>query len=377
MNLQRWHICTGAAILRRRAGQPRVPDGGLIGVTVFDRYARLRSWVAGLVGSEDFELKPASSDASFRRYWRLTHSAETAILMDAPPAFEDCGRFADLSRRFRAVGLNTPEIRAEDRANGFLMITDFGERVYLGELREDTADRLYGDALGALATIQARGPRDGLPAYDGPFLRRELGLFRDWFLGSLLGLALTEAEHEVLAAVAARLVATAAEQPHVCVHRDYHSRNLMLTDAGNPGILDFQDAVVGPVTYDLVSLLRDCYIAWPAERVTDWALGYFDLAVRGGVLRERDRGGFLGWFDLMGVQRHLKACGIFARLSLRDGKRQYLRDIPRTLDYVREVSGRHAELSGLSRLLAERVMPRLGAVLAPLPGIDDVAGPRP
>ena len=262
------------------------------------------------------------------------------------------------------MGLNTPEIHAENRAAGFLMLTDLGDRVYLGELTEDTADRLYGDALGALAVIQTCGPTDGLPSYDEPFLRRELGLFSEWFLGSLPGLVLAPEESAALAVVEDRLVASALEQPRVCVHRDYHSRNLMLTEAGNPGILDFQDAVVGPVTYDLVSLLRDCYIAWPAERVTDWASGYFHLARRSGVLREDDLPRFLRWIDLMGVQRHLKACGIFARLNRRDGKPHYLADIPRTLGYVREVSGRYPELEGLSRLLDARVLPSLDTMVA-------------
>ncbi|MFB1487525.1 MULTISPECIES: aminoglycoside phosphotransferase family protein [unclassified Thiocapsa] len=324
----------------------------------------MRRWAAGILGSEDFGLAPASSDASFRRYWRLFHGGITWVLMDAPPDLEDCGRFADLSRRFRAVGLNTPEIHAEDRAAGFLMLTDFGDRVYLGELTEETADRLYGDALGALAIIQASGPTDGLPSYDDAFLRRELGLFREWFLTSLPGLALSPEESAALALVEDRLVASALEQPRVCVHRDYHSRNLMLTEAGNPGILDFQDAVVGPVTYDLVSLLRDCYIAWPDEQVTDWASGYFHLARQRGVLREDDLPRFLRWLDLMGVQRHLKVCGIFARLNRRDGKSHYLADIPRTLGYVREVSSRYPELGALARLLDTRVLPLLDAVVA-------------
>jgi N-acetylmuramate 1-kinase len=324
----------------------------------------MRLWAAGILGSEDFALEPASSDASFRRYWRLFHEGATRVLMDAPPDLEDCGRFADLSRRFRAVGLNTPEIHAENRAEGFLMLTDFGHRVYLGELTEDTADRLYADALGALSIIQASGPTDGLPSYDEAFLRRELGLFREWFLTSLPGFALEPEESAALADVEDRLVASALEQPRVCVHRDYHSRNLMLTEAGNPGILDFQDAVVGPVTYDLVSLLRDCYIAWPVERVTDWASGYFQLARRSGVLREDDLGRFLRWLDLMGVQRHLKACGIFARLHRRDGKSHYLADIPRTLDYVRAVSVRYPELDALSRLLDTQVLPSLDALVA-------------
>lgn len=327
----------------------------------------MRQWVAETVGSDDFSLSPASSDASFRRYWRLLHAGATHILMDAPPELEDCGRFADLSRRFRSVGLNTPEIHAEDRRNGFLMLTDFGDRVYLDALTDESADRLYGDALGALATLQASGPTNGLPSYDGPFFRRELDLFGDWFLASLPNLSLTPEELETLAVVQDRLVANALEQPRVCVHRDFHSRNLMLLETGNPGILDFQDAVVGPVTYDLVSLLRDCYIAWPADRVLEWASGYFDLARQSGVLREDDLARFLRWFDLMGIQRHLKACGIFARLNRRDGKPHYLADIPRTLAYVREVSGRYPELSGLCRLLDERVLPDLPEMIGAAP----------
>ncbi|UHD14626.1 aminoglycoside phosphotransferase family protein [Thiocapsa bogorovii] len=332
-----------------------------------DRYESIRRWAAGILGSEDFELQPASSDASFRRYWRLYHGGTTRVLMDAPPDLEDCGRFADLSRRLRAVGLNTPEIHAEDRADGFLMMTDFGDRLYLGELTDDTADRLYGDALNALAIIQTRGPTEGLPSYDEAFLRRELGLFSEWFLGLLPDPVLAPEESEALARVEDRLVASALEQPRVCVHRDYHSRNLMLTDTGNPGILDFQDAVVGPVTYDLVSLLRDCYIAWPAERVTDWASGYFHLAAQSGVLEDEDLGRFLRWLDFMGVQRHLKACGIFARLHRRDGKSHYLADIPRTLGYVRAVSGRYPELDALSRLLDMRVLPSLDGLVAMAP----------
>ncbi len=312
-----------------------------------------------MLRTEGFGLEPASSDASFRRYWRVSHQGATLIAMDAPPEHEDCGRYADLSRRFRAVGINTPEIHAEDRTQGFLLISDLGDRVYLGQLQDGNADRLYGDALGALATIQACGPVDGLPLYDAPFLLRELGLFREWLLERHLGLRLGEDETRMLDQVYAELVASALEQPRVCVHRDYHSRNLMVTEVGNPGVLDFQDAVVGPVTYDLVSLLRDCYITWPPERVMEWALGYFQLARQSGVLREQDPARFLRWFDLMGMQRHLKACGIFARLNIRDGKPHYLGDIPRTLGYVLEVAERYEELAELARFLSRRVLPAL------------------
>ncbi len=283
------------------------------------------------------------------------------ILMDAPPDREDCGRFADLARRFRAIGLNTPKVFAEDREHGFLALSDLGDRLYLSELDEHSADRLYGDALGALATLQACGPLDGLPDYDAPFLRRELEIFREWFLGGHLGLELRGEDLAGWERACDLLVANALEQPQVCVHRDYHSRNLMVVDAHNPGVLDFQDAVVGPFTYDLVSLLKDCYISWPVERVRDWALGYLQLAIQSGVVPEVEPERFLRWLDLMGAQRHLKACGIFARLDRRDGKPHYIKDIPRTLGYVRDVAGRYRGFEVLERLLVERVEPALFA----------------
>jgi N-acetylmuramate 1-kinase len=326
---------------------------------VSDRNAFLNQWLTLVLGSESFDLAPASSDASFRRYWRVTCDDGTLIAMDAPPAHEDCGRFADLSRRFRSIGLNTPEIHAEDRELGFLLISDLGNRVYLDHLDADNADRLYGDAFAALAALQRSGHWDGLPLYDASFLLRELGIFRDWFLGAHLGLTLSGDEQRLLDRANDVLIVSALEQPRVCVHRDYHSRNLMLTEEGNPGVLDFQDAVVGPVTYDLVSLLRDCYISWPAQRVEDWALGYQQVVTGSGVLSGVEPRRFLRWFDLMGAQRHLKACGIFARLNHRDGKSGYLGDIPRTLGYVVDVAGRYDELAELSGFLAKRVQPLL------------------
>ncbi len=337
-------------------------SGGLSSTRVerlLERHELMLGWLGSLFGATSFDLSPASSDASFRRYWRIVRNNASLILMDAPPPNEDCSRFADLARRFRAIGLNTPEIHAEDPANGFLLLSDLGDRPYLSMLEPDSADRLYGDALGALAIIQACGPTDGLPEYDAPFLERELGIFDEWFLERYLGLKLSSGERAGLSDAYVHLVASALEQPQVCVHRDFHSRNLMVTGPPNPGVLDFQDAVVGPVTYDLVSLLRDCYIAWPEDRVAGWAIGYLDLACQSGILPPTEPERFLRWFDLMGTQRHLKACGIFARLHLRDAKPGYLEDIPRTLGYVRDVAGRYDELEALSRLLAERVAPAL------------------
>jgi aminoglycoside/choline kinase family phosphotransferase len=316
------------------------------------RHETLNQWLAEVVGGDDWSLAEASSDASFRRYWRLTlPGGTTRIVMDAPPPVEDCGRFVALARRLRAAGLNTPEVYAENHAQGFLLLTDLGTLPYLGALDDATVDRLYGDALAALATLQARVPSDGLPEYDAPFLRRELHIFREWYLEGHLGATLGEADLGDWERACAVLVESALEQPRVCVHRDFHSRNLMVDTDHNPGILDFQDAVLGPVTYDLVSLLRDCYIAWDPRRVRDWALGYRDLAVRSGILPETDPGRFLRWMDLMGIQRHLKAAGIFARLDRRDAKPHYLGDIPRTLGYVREVAAGYPELSGLLGLM--------------------------
>jgi hypothetical protein len=320
----------------------------------------LTQWLTEQIGLRDFRIEPASDDASFRRYFRLTLAdGATRIAMDAPPAQEDCVPFLHIAAQLGAVGLHVPMIHAADPAQGFILLEDLGTVHYLDRLNAATADRLYGDALAALAVLQSVGPRDGLPPYDEALLRREMALFPDWLLGRHLELNLDAAEQARLDACFDLLVASALEQPRVCVHRDYHSRNLLVSGSPSPGILDFQDAVLGPVTYDLVSLLKDCYIAWPLARVQAWALGYFELAVQSGVLQPSHEARFLRWFDLMGVQRHLKASGIFARLNHRDGKPGYLADIPRTLGYIVEVAGRYPELAGLGELIERRVLPRL------------------
>jgi len=324
-----------------------------------DRLDRLQQWTRHQLGWSDAELTPASADASFRRYFRVRQGDLSYVLMDAPPQKEDCGPFIHVSRLFLALGLHVPEILACDLDQGFLLLSDLGTRLYLDELNDSSVDRLYGDALGALATLQSCGPDSGLPHYDRKLLLSEMSLFRDWLLGSHLGLTLDEAEQDNLQHSFECLADNALEQPQVCVHRDYHSRNLMLSTSHNPGILDYQDAVIGPVTYDLVSLLRDCYISWPRQRVEDWALGYFELAGQTGIVRsEHNEQQFLKWFDWMGVQRHLKAAGIFARLNHRDGKPGYMHDIPRTLGYVSDVCSRYSELAGLGDI-TETVINRL------------------
>ncbi len=327
------------------------------------RHRMLEAWLAEQPGLSGFSVQPASGDASFRRYFRVRANGMSFIVMDAPPDNEDCRPFVSVARTFAALGLHVPAVIAEDLEQGFLLLEDLGSEHYLDVLSESNAQRLYGDALGALMIIQASGPREGLPDYDRALLMRELGLFREWLLEGQLGLRLSTADQQMLDSTYDCLVGSALEQPRVCVHRDFHSRNLLVTPRRSPGILDFQDAVVGPVTYDLASLLRDCYIAWPRDRVEDWARGYFELAVQSGVLREEHEGRFPRWFDLMGVQRHLKASGIFARLNQRDGKTGYLPDIPRTLNYVVQVARDYPELAGLGRMIENAVLPAMGELL--------------
>ncbi len=323
------------------------------------RMEQLRSWLASLPQLSDFSFEPASNDASFRRYFRVHTGGASYIAMDAPPDREDSRPFVAVAEAFEAIGLNVPHIYARDLSQGFMLLEDLGNDLYLDSLTPDSVGRLYGDALGALATLQACGPRQHLPLYDRALLMREMALFRDWLVLKELKLALSDAESSMLDQVFELLVDNALEQPQVCVHRDYHSRNLMVTQSHSPGILDFQDAVIGPVTYDLVSLLRDCYVSWPDEQVRGWAMGYFELAVQTGILRGEHEQKFLTWFDLMGVQRHLKASGIFARLNRRDGKPGYLKDIPRTLGYITRLETGFAPLQALSDYLQSRVLPKL------------------
>ena len=319
-----------------------------------ERLAELQHWLADELGFGDFTIEPASSDASFRRYFRVTSGKTSQIVMDAPPDKEDCGPFISIASILADLGLNVPLILEADLRRGFLLMSDLGSVHYLQALNEQNVERLYGDALHALRLLQTVPVEDaGIPDYDRDLLLREMALFRDWYLGRHLQLTMSEALSEVLEQSFAFLAEAALSQPRAWVHRDYHSRNLMVTEMSNPGILDFQDAVIGPLTYDLVSLLRDCYVRWPQERVMGWVRDYLAISQANGLLSGIKLQQFQRWFDLMGVQRHLKAIGIFARLNYRDGKPGYLPDIPRTLGYVFEVSGRYAELSPLRRLLAE------------------------
>lgn len=324
------------------------------------RLAGLREWLSRALDMQVQSIAPASSDASFRRYFRVHHPQGSLIAMDAPPSHEDCRPFLAMAWLLRDIGLNAPEVLEVDLEHGYLLLSDLGDRRYLDALDANSVERLYGDALDALERLQIHGPRDSaLPVYGRAMLLREMQLFPDWLLARHLGITLDAAQRTVLEQTFELLADAALEQPRVCVHRDYHSRNLMVVDGHNPGVLDFQDAVVGPVTYDLVSLLRDCYIAWPGRQVEAWALGYLRRpAIRALVGEVRDDD-WLRWFDLMGIQRHLKASGIFARLWHRDGKPGYLGDVPRTLRYMVEAAAPYPELEPLHTFLRQIVVPRV------------------
>ena len=328
------------------------------------RLALLADWLSRDLGLRGASIAPASADASFRRYFRIGLADRTLIAMDAPPGHEDVGPFVRVAAALAATGVSVPTVLEADHARGFLLLSDLGCTHYLAAFGSGgEPERLYADAAAALLRFQLAGDVAGLDAYGPALLNRELALFPEWFLQRHLGLELGDAERGLLADVGATLVAAALEQPQVFVHRDYHSRNLMVLAAGNPGILDFQDAVRGAVTYDLVSLYKDCYLSWPRARVLGWVETYRRQAIEAGLVLP-DAREFVRWFDLVGLQRHLKVLGIFARLWYRDGKSAYLADLPRVLDYVVATSAAYPELAGLSRLLGSELQLRFDAAQA-------------
>ncbi|MGR8950960.1 MAG: aminoglycoside phosphotransferase family protein [Gammaproteobacteria bacterium] len=301
--------------------------------------------------------EPASSDASFRRYFRIKGPEGQFVVMDAPPDKENIAAFIQVDRLLKASGVHVPEIYQQNLVDGFLLLEDFGSVSYLDRLSSETSEPMYQSALDALFRLQMNTDAStaALPAYDRALLSRELGIFEEWFLTQWLDVempaALRESVHELL-------IASALEQPKIVVHRDYHSRNLMALKEDSPGVLDFQDAVIGPVTYDLVSLLRDCYVAWPETQVEQWRMRYYER-IRAAQLIDCSPLQFRRWFDWMGMQRHLKAIGIFARLNLRDGKSGYLQDIPRTLNYVMTQAEAYPELKEFGGFLRTTIMPLL------------------
>jgi N-acetylmuramate 1-kinase len=324
------------------------------------RLANLTQWVMEDLGFAGASIAPASVDASFRRYFRVTQGEDSYIVMDAPPDKEDSAPFLKVARILGSLSLNVPMILARDMERGFLLLSDLGSRQYLDALPVDgAADGLYADALNSLRIMQTAdaGLSRGLPRYDRALLLREMELLPEWFLIRHLGLTIDAQERAMLEGLFESLVQAAVAQPACFVHRDYHSRNLLVTPENNPGILDFQDAVWGPVTYDLASLLKDCYIAWPPARVRQWVLEYRESLLAAGFKMDADAGQFMRWFDLTGLQRHSKVLGIFARLFYRDGKPQYLRDLPRVLAYVRDTALSYPETAAFAEFIVSRIDP--------------------
>lgn len=297
-------------------------------------------------------IEVASADASFRHYFRVTVANQTFILMDAPPVHENCQPFVDIAQLFGEAGVHVPKVLAQDMAQGFLLLTDLGGTTYLAALNEESADALYRDAMDALIKIQLTSRPGVLPEYDSTLLMREMRLLPEWYVGKHLQRELTDMQSQTLELVFARLLQNNLAQGKVYVHRDYHSRNLMVTQP-NPGILDFQDAVYGPVTYDLVSLFKDAYIGWEEDKVLDWVIRYWDKAKKAGLPVAPDFADFYQDFEWMGVQRHIKVLGIFARLYHRDGKEGYLKDMPLVSDYLRKTCKRYNALAPLINLLDE------------------------
>jgi len=316
------------------------------------RVAQLESWLHGLHPEGDFSLAPASADASFRRYFRITRAGGTTIAMDAPPEREDCSRFLHVAELFGQAGVHVPQVLAYDLAQGFVLLSDLGTLTYLDVIRNGAGDpdALYRDAFQALVGIQAASRPDVLPPYSRELLRSELDLFPDWYVARHLGATLSAEQRAVLENAFSQLLDCHLAEASVFVHRDFHSRNLMLSTP-NPGVLDFQDAVYGPISYDAVSLLKDAYVEWPEERALDWLVRYWDSARKRGLPVPADFGAFHRDYEWMGIQRHIKVLGIFARLWHRDGKDGYLKDMPLVMRYLRSACERYRAFGPLLKLL--------------------------
>jgi aminoglycoside/choline kinase family phosphotransferase len=339
----------------------------------------LHAWLKNQARLTDYRLTPASGDASFRRYFRATANGESYIIMDAPPDKEDCRPFIHVAALLRKAGLYAPDVLAQNLQQGFLLLTDLGAKTYLDVLSPAAvnglhgsrmrvnepqgepayeADALFDDAIDALIRWQLASKPNVLPPYDQCLLGRELNLFTNWYLGRHLGVSLDDESRALWRLTCERLIASALAQPSVYVHRDYMPRNLMVS-VPNPGVLDFQDAVYGPITYDVVCLFKDAFLSWPEERVQAWAHGYWESARAVRLPVSDDVQAFKRALDWMGLQRHLKVLGIFARLTHRDGKTRYLDDTPRFVRYVMAVAPRYAELAPLTHLFERHVLPKV------------------
>lgn len=321
------------------------------------RLQQLNQWLGSLPEALKLNLstlEPASNDASFRRYFRILTNRDdfpSLIIMDAPVDKEDLNPFINVAQLLSVAGLNVPQVLHINQTDGFLLLSDLGNTTYLSALNQNTANHLYQEANKALVSLQSKADMSKLPIYDEALLQKEMDLFPEWYLGKHLNYNLSPSETQSLSIVFQQLNQNILAQPQVFVHRDFHSRNLMVTPENNPGILDFQDAVKGPITYDLVSLYRDAYIYWEEEQQVDWVIRYWELARKANLPVHADFGDFYRDFEWMGLQRHLKVLGIFARLYHRDGKDGYLKDLPLVLEYTEKVAQRYIALKPLIRIL--------------------------
>jgi len=325
------------------------------------RLEQLKQWITTDLHWHNTHIEVASADASFRRYFRLFYQDKSYIAMDAPPEKEDILPFIDITQRLRKTGVHAPQIIAQSLSLGFLILEDLGSTPYQDQLQQ-SAQRLYEDALAALIQMQ-NADVIGLPHYDKKLLNNEMQLMPEWFLNTHLNIELNSQQKDIIQECFTNLLPEIIKQPQGFVHRDYHCRNLMISTDNNPAIIDYQDAIYGALTYDVVSLLRDCYIHWPNHQVEAWALSYRDKAVAAGLMATVDDTTFIRWFDLMGLQRHIKVLGIFCRLWHRDGKKHYLEDLPLTLSYVMSIAKKHPESRALGELLQTLDIPtRIGTI---------------
>ncbi|MDQ0011468.1 aminoglycoside/choline kinase family phosphotransferase [Luteibacter jiangsuensis] len=325
-------------------------------MTASDRSAIRLAWARHVTGDATLALDPASADASFRSYWRGHVDGQPVIVMDSPPEKENPAPWVEIGERLARAGLHVPKVMVADLQQGFLLIEDLGTRTYLPELNDASVDALYGDALDALLRMQAHVDTRGLPSFDHAWQTMELEIMPSWFLERHLGVTLACGEWDVVENAFTTIMHVIAEQPRAFMHRDYHSRNLLVTEERSPGIIDFQGAMSGPITYDLASLLRDAYIVWDNERVEGWVEAYRLRLLDARLLEETvDTDRFRRWFDLTGLQRHIKILGLFCRLCYRDGKPGYLNDLPRVLRYVLDTARRHADTAPLADLIEATV----------------------
>lgn len=319
-----------------------------------ERENALREWIKQTIKSDEFTITPLAGDASFRRYFRLRHEGREQVVMDAPPGKEDLKPFIHIATLLKNAGIQVPEINVINLTQGFLILSDLGDTLLLQQLNDNTADSYYKKALETLLKIQGATTNDPLiPHFDRAHMLKEMQLCLDWFFAAYLKIDLSEEEYTLIQSTMDWLATEIASQPTVLIHRDYHSRNLMLNTREELAVIDFQDAMLGPITYDLVSLLKDCYIAWPRERVLEWVADFYELQPIASAQFTPEE--FIRAFDLCGLQRHLKVLGVFSRLAIRDGKPRYLADLPLTLNYVLECAELYKELHPLLHLFQSRV----------------------